>query len=125
MNKIFLGMFALVLGLAATSEASAAPHHAYPARGHVSYSRPTYGRYTHAAPSRVAPYLRYGVRYSRGYYFRVRPDYWGAPVWTPVYRRYQYYDTYLQVYYYLDPVSGTYVPVTPVAVPVPVAPVYP
>lgn len=106
MNKILLGIGALVLGLSFVGEASAAPRRIYPGPARSPYVRKYYG---------ATPYhLRNGVAFRGGYYFAGRGhSHWSHRTWSPVFRRYHYYDPYLRSYYHWCPVTHRYLPVTP------------
>jgi hypothetical protein len=97
MKKILLGLAVCLAGLGLASEAKAGvPAVVKKTVGHRG------GHYYH----------RHGVRFHGGYYYRGRyHNHWGRRVWSTVYRRYQYWDVYLRVWYYWDDSRSCYYPV--------------
>jgi hypothetical protein len=91
LKKVFLGVAALVLGLAVTGTASAA---------------------NHGGPGPRPYYATAGVKFSGGYYYKGHNhNHWGGRVWNARYGRYHYWDPYLKCYYYWAPDRGGYFPV--------------
>jgi hypothetical protein len=95
LKNLFLGAaLALGLGLATTSEASAAGPHG----GHHGPARPYYQSAGH--------------KFAGGYYYRgYNHPHWGPRVWNARYGRYHYWDPYLKCYYYWSPAQACYFPV--------------
>src|SRR5215471_16063899 len=95
MRRIILSVAACALGLVLTGTASASPS----PRGHG------HGYVRHG-------YHGHGVRFSGGYYYTARAHpVWGRRVWDAHYRRYQYFDTYRNCWYYWAAVQQCYYPV--------------
>lgn len=125
MKKILLGIGALVLGLSFAGEASAHGPDRSPFRPGRSYR--DLGRFrdypwrSYLGPTRSYPrdrfvrspyYEDHGVRFRGGYYFKGRGhDHWAHRVWSPVYRRYHYYEPDLRCYYYYCPRTCCFLPV--------------
>jgi hypothetical protein len=58
-------------------------------------------------------YSHHGVRFSGGYsYHGFNHHHWGRRVWDPVRCRWNYWDPYLQVYYYWYAPGNCFYPVT-------------
>jgi hypothetical protein len=99
MKKILFGLAMCLVGLGLASEANAAvPAAVKKVVGHRGY--------------RGGYYRSHGVRFHGGYYYRgYGHHHWGRRIWSPVYHRYHYWDTYLSVWYFWDPIRGCWYPV--------------
>src|SRR5262245_52367533 len=106
MNKILLGIGALVLTLSFVGEASAAPRHGRRSFGRTGFVRKTY---TRTYFGKTPYHLKNGVRFKGGFYFSGRNHFhFSHRVWSPTFRRFHYFDPFLQVYYFFDPITGRY-----------------
>jgi hypothetical protein len=83
MRRILFGLAACMLGLALTTSVAQA----------------------HGRPG-VRVGVRHGYHGARHAGYR---SYWGRPVYSTVYNRYQYWDTYQKSYFFYDAGCGSYV----------------
>ena len=96
---LFVAACVLCLGLAGTASAAPAGHH-----GHHGHHGHYGGR---------AYYHSHGVRFSGGYYYPgFNHHHWSRRVWDARCGRWNYYDPYLQSWFYWAPTANAYYPVT-------------
>jgi hypothetical protein len=94
---LFVAACVLSLGLAGTASAAPSGHHGH--HGHHG--------------GRAYYYHSHGVRFSGGYYYPgFNHHHWSRRVWDVRCERWNYYDPYLQTWYYWVPSAGAYYPVT-------------
>jgi hypothetical protein len=98
MQRVLLGVFACVLGLALAGATQAhEQHHPHPVV--VAHGGPAY-------------YAQHGVHFHGGYYYPGHDHcHWTRRVWDPVCHRYNYFDPSLNCYYYWNPTLNGYYPV--------------
>lgn len=125
MMRLMLGMAICLFTLGSATPAEAAPRrgpagglHRGQRHGHVHrpvHHRHFRGHHRHFRghyPRHFRGYHhRHGVRYSGGYFYRGRHhSHWTRRVWSPVYRRWHFWDPYVRSFYYFNSGCGCYYP---------------